>query len=68
MSYISTIYHAQLPGGGEVHVYDTIDPTLTDGHTPQRRLNVRIPGFNLFPGIDFDERLDEPSPSKGRAA
>lgn len=60
MSYKSTIYFLSLPDGGELHVYNTFDPALTDGHTPQLRLGVLIPPCEGMPeGMDFDEALQK---------
>ncbi len=56
MSYKSTVCFLSLPNGGELHVYSTFDPALTDGHTPQLRLGVLIPACEGMPeGMDYDE-------------
>jgi hypothetical protein len=57
MSYRSTVLLINLPNdGGEIHIYDTFDPAFTDGHTQQRRINVRLPRCEELPtGIDYDE-------------
>lgn len=58
MSYKSTVYFCSLPNAGELHVYSTIDPVLTDGHTPQLRIGVLIPACEDMPeGLDYDEVL-----------
>jgi len=56
MSYRSTVLLLDLPGGGELHIYDTFDPKYTDGHTEQRRISIMIPRCREMPGgIDYDE-------------
>jgi hypothetical protein len=57
MSYKSTVVFERLLGGGELHVYDTLDPALTDGHTLQRRIGVLLPRSDHFEGLDYDEPL-----------
>ncbi len=52
MSYRSTIFLADLPDGGEVHLYDTVDPAvIQEGQESQRRINIRPSAF------DFDEEI-----------